>query len=178
MLLAPQYNGVNLPIHGPETSVVYYPWALRNNIQNESIIRRMRVSAPLRYTGKLDKFLMRTDEELEKVAELCGAEVVPHEWGLYQTRNPNARSYKESTPLRLRLLGIPKGHLLVANVEFIANANTCEPDDPNSRSITKGLQAYYGQAGLKLADMDVRQFVALDKLGPATLVDIEPVWSS
>ncbi len=171
---------VHIVEYPPETQVVrdvkgYF--LDDDKVNTESFIRSVTLAPPRICTKSLEWLLERTDEELERAAELCGAEVVPHEWGIVRNER------------RKRLPWQLGSTLLVAKVERIIPV---EPVPEAAKAqVVQGSNAYFS-FGLQrcmhrydLADVHDRQFVyGLNANAESTshttplptyhLVDIEP----
>ncbi len=122
-----------------------------NHADTGSFIRSVTLATPRICTKSLDWLLERTDEELERAAELCDAQVVPHEWGIVR----NAR--RKRTPWQLG------STLLVAKVDRIIPVEPV-PEVAKEKMI-EGTMGYFSfglQRSLHrydLADIHERQFV-------------------
>lgn len=206
MLVAPRYSGIEIPVHDPDV-----PVATSTQLKQPSKFQReiAQAGAPtfLRAAlielldsehapGSLAELLEKTDEELDAVAELCDAEVVGHEWGLYPVKGKGYDyeylRYLPSFSGVYGLEGMPAGHILVAEVELV-----CDPEPEATRGsmgehlsvIKSGLNRYYGEGkgSYQLSDMRWSgryyrpdQFVVGATAGSGAgqagrkLVDIEP----
>lgn len=172
------FKNLDLPVFRGER-VFPYAWMRPLDYNQESFIRGSRIHVPLRRHGapgrQLTDILKRTDEELEHVAQLCGSRVVAHTWGLAQLAPHQQEFYKEIVSKRPRL---PSGYILAAEVELIAGDDRLDYRHPEAAlQIQSGLDAYYGQAGLKLSDMGSNQFMLDSRSQDLVLVDIEPRWA-
>lgn len=180
MLLAPRYQGTELPIFPDSTEVVLYPGGYTPKPGQESFVRAVRMNTPISMLGHLGRILKRTDQELETVAEYCEAPVVEHTWGLAKINSENARPGRRSEFIvrahsRLR---IPRGYLLAAEVAVVPGAKRLETEDSqNYPSITAGLDKYYERKGIKLSDLRLGQFVINASNGQPVMVDVEPFLS-
>lgn len=145
-----------------------------------TFVRTIDFRAPLLSLASLERILARTDEELERVADLCSAEVVPHIWGLIPRKTP--REYRQKKY---------PWHSLVAEVDRI-QADESMPysnlvPEPQWKTVSEGLMHYKRPFQFNrylLADMDLQQFmygrnIAQDACAAPPrlfLVDIEPLY--
>jgi hypothetical protein len=98
---------VFIKIYPPDTEYVGNLWCDMPS-EGTSFIRATELDPPLLCFKSLEQILYKADQELEKVAQFCGAQVVPHEWGLI----PGARKgYRQAQQLG--------DNLLVAKVDRI-----------------------------------------------------------
>lgn len=121
MLVAPKYSKIDVPVFNPDTDVVdmrYDPDPIEN--YETTFVRGLRLGIDPRAQelfSDLGECLESTDEELQRAANACGAEVVPHSWGLLKLPdNPSGRltelaSYSHNI--------VPDGYIVVAEVELI-----------------------------------------------------------
>lgn len=164
----------------PDTPVVRNVKGYFNDAAPEdatSFIRSVTLTTPRICTKSLEWLLKRADDELQTVAELCEAEVVPHQWGIIK----NERRLR--TPWQLG------STLLVAKVDRITPVEPV-PETAHAK-IIDGTNAYFsfGLARLmhryRLADIHDRQFIyGINETARATtgesvepafhLADIEP----
>ncbi|MBP7806973.1 hypothetical protein KA047_00565 [Candidatus Saccharibacteria bacterium] len=118
---------------------------------DSSFIRSVTLTTPRICTKSLEWLLKRADDELQTVAELCEAEVVPHEWGILKNER------------RLRSPWQLGSTLLVAKVDRITPIEPI-PEAAHAK-IIEGTNEYFsfGLARLmhryRLADIHDRQFV-------------------
>jgi hypothetical protein len=113
--------------------------------KDKPFLRHTRIHAP--GASDIHEFLDRTEEELEAVAEFCGATVLPHTFGLYKTRLPKGFCEK-------RLL--PMGYVLAAEVAPIGSPSLSVKQ---SVQIGTGLTRYYqNRSDGILTDITPRQF--------------------
>lgn len=200
MLVAPRYEGLDLPVHDPETFVATwmdtrFPQSFEQVVEGYTVstfVKAMMIQlnnlshAP----GSAAELLEKTDQELEKVAELCGALVAGYEWGLYPVEGKD-QHYKRYLPAAKGLGGIitlPKNHILVAEVDTIKPAPLAERNALNAVDTER----YYreGRGTYQLLDARRRsregthdQFIYGTPVGSseeqpaAHLIDIEPRFS-
>jgi hypothetical protein len=113
--------------------------------KDQPFLRHTRIYAP--GTRNIHELLSRTEDELEAVANFCGAMVLPHTFGLYKIRLP-----KDFCEKRL----LPVGYVLAAEVVPIASPSlTVE----QSVQIGTGLSHYYRTETIgMLTDITPKQF--------------------
>ncbi|HYF96425.1 MAG TPA: hypothetical protein VD947_00100 [Patescibacteria group bacterium] len=197
MVVAPKYQGIEIPLHGPEVDVpgfLDFPTAIREH-EGPTFIRPIGIyfmgiesgSAQERSIAKLglSKILDMTDTELQEVAGLCEASIVGHQWGLHKVPEKKqeilSRYNPHPVPLLSRLL--PEGHIVVAEVDVI-KGSTRLPSNIREK-IRLGNQRYRTKATNqpKLFDTRERQFMVEyledadeynDQNRKTWLVDIEP----
>lgn len=167
----PDYEGPDLPVHSPDTLVATtrhlnqgLVGEMTGGYADPTFVRAVMVQlrdlshAP----GSAGELLERTDRELEVVAKACGALVVGHEWGLYPVEGKGG-NYKRYLPANKGLGGLidlPKGHILVAEVQTIRpatewlSAEEWEERAARAReAVTAGVSAYYENGRYQLFDM-------------------------
>ncbi len=116
MLVAPRYGAIDLPIYGPDTPVVYHAQlSLIHETPGNDLVRHTGIKA-LGFTSLAD-ILRETDTEAERLAELCGAKLIEHSWGLYDY--PEEEAVHVSDLEIPNVTDFPDGYLLVAKVELI-----------------------------------------------------------
>ncbi|HET7673314.1 MAG TPA: hypothetical protein VFK11_02260 [Candidatus Saccharimonadales bacterium] len=206
LVASPEFKDLDLPVFDEATELV---WAQdlfnannadagpkRNQAFPDRVIRPLQMvidDTQLLKNGLMD-ILRRTDEELGVVAEMCGASVVGHEWGLYPAP-PHATQYDGFRPVPPELL--PEDKILVAIVDVIRGTKDILPPGLNIAEgtehwyaptdvygrITQGITHYYdGDRPHKHTDIRDDQFVvgtcpqATGSLEHTWLVDIEPVF--
>ncbi len=149
----------------------------------------------------LSEVLARTDEELERVAKLCGAQVIRHTWRLIEPRPAHGKRLQEAMTEDLsgyRKMGIPRGKALVAEVELLREI---EPlDEASADRVNEDINRYYAAydalcddeelenyRGVILSAIDPEQFVTgVSALAPPNsprqlrLPDVEPrlIWAA
>jgi hypothetical protein len=174
MLLASRFHGLDLKVLEPGSDIEFEPRLIRTDQDRENIVRAVQVQAPWFMMGNLMRVLKKTDEELERIVDICGGVVARHEWCLYPAEQiPPGFSYM--FPAKdLKRLGVPKDHIVAADVEWVKNGSR-RPfigDEPYDR-IENGLESYFSSWGLKQGDTDIRQFVFTPDTAPV-YVDVEP----
>jgi hypothetical protein len=188
MFFASKYHDLDLPVHSPETQVALGGriWAAGKTATGPTFVRGMTIDVP-RQLGRLAKVLTKTDKELELAAQACDATVVEHHWGLYPIRDALPDEYEDYLPADRRRLGMPKGHILVAEVAVVRDATAVSglssPEGVYDR-IFSGLRDYCGVKRLRLSDMKVSAFAtgfvpqttteATETTAREWLIDIEP----
>lgn len=206
VVASPEFRDLDLPVYEEATELV---WAQdlfnannadagpeRNQALPDRVIRPLQMlveDTQLLKNGLMD-ILKRTDDELAVVAEMCGAFVVGHEWGLYPAPQ-HATQYSGFRPLPPELL--PEDHILVAEVDVIRGTKDIVSLDLNIAEgtehwyapteaygrINQGITNYYNDdRPHKHTDIRDDQFVvgtcpqATGNLEHTWLVDIEPVF--
>lgn len=183
MLLAPRYQGLDLPIHGPETEVISKgelkaPEFDAKQLQTPSFIRQI-VAVVYGTEITLVDLLKKTDEELEIAAEYAGATVVGHQWGLA----PAKKGFEHVGFTDKTIKGVPEGHHLVAEVDTILPSGyliTSFKLLSERRQLKQGINEYNELAGTRLNDINSDQFVygtpaaASKQDNDMWLLDIEP----
>jgi|GEM_PF-3139327 hypothetical protein len=181
-----RYNHLDLPIYDPETDIKFGPLtrALVETVTDPSFVRAVRIRTPRRL-GKLTEALKRTDEELDLLAEHCGAIVIKHEWGLYPMphRDDNDRIERYRPDARnMRHLGIPRGHIVAAEIPVLPHFEKLPPEESvrTQKSVDEYLRLTKGPV---LRDMAAHQFGAITPPVDAVttsdtkvLIDVEPLW--
>ncbi len=192
MLVVPKYQGINLPIVDPDTTVLSNANVFPESIEEETaasgaktFYRTVRVNLGAGSQPEtVDALVARTDEELTAVAALCGAKVVEHTWGLYRT--PGAQRVR-----RYGAIALPQGCQLVAEVELIrgeAMALYNRVDPEASELVRAGIRSYYadGKGSYQLSDFQDAGHPRLNQFmlgvsaerpeagSQAWLVDIDP----
>lgn len=167
MLAVPKYRGLELPIFD-ESREVLEPGIDTDRIGNESkFLRPITVVAPEVFDG-LEKVLAVTDTELQVVADICGAEVINHQWGLIKRSNmPQDFLDALAEPeCNWRSDLLPSGYCMVAEVDTLIPEN-----DP---SFLNGFHLSYDQIRYlanRLMDSYIRPAHAL---GYIILTDMWP----
>ncbi len=183
MLANPRYHGLDLPVYPPETEIVVPSQRKRafdcQPRANDQVwfVRPVSLDAPF-YPTLLD-CLKDTDKELNRVAELCNAETVDHEWGFIDEQNVIKDNWKTRNSLRL----LPEGYLLVAKVAVI-DPDFKQPPRYELESLYQGLSKYLDNRQPNkpyLNDICLRQFMyGLNKARISQqrlwLLDIEPLF--
>lgn len=180
-LLAPRYTGIEIPVFSPDTRVCHrYELGELGSSEDERVRDGSFVRAvlfeppPTMIEHSLADVLGRTDEELERVARLCGAVTLKPKWGLFQTDNLSQfhGGYHQSPQPQL-----PNGYILLAQVDLVPDAREIN-NKKTLRKISKGIDNYYTRSAKDwLRDIKPEQFVkSKTKDAPPTLVDIEPYW--
>ncbi|MEO8784962.1 MAG: hypothetical protein ABI221_01360 [Candidatus Saccharimonadales bacterium] len=144
---------------------------------SETFVRRSYVRAV--GFSCLRDVLRITDEELGLASELCQANLIGYQWGLF----PVSSRYRQIMPTQFNLL--PNGYALAAEVGIIRDVEDLSNDSFN-RTIPDGLEQYARLRNAKhnqpdaprLSDLRRGQFVS--GLGPDDrradwLIDIEPM---
>lgn len=173
MVDRPRVIGLELPVYDPETLVVD-AGNLDFERQDTRVVRSIHAYSNLAFSS-LKSFLATADEELERAADMCKAEVVNHSWGLIQRYV--GKSFVVDGDI------MPLGYSLVAEVNVIAMPEITS-SIPSDRRIRRGCKRYNRLKGLRHSDIHPRQFlygVDLEEVrrdGQAKpkdwLVDIEP----
>lgn len=138
-----------------------------------TVLREIWIIPPRFCVRSLRYILQRTDEELSRVAELCDAKVIPHEWGLVRGSNPFF-SPKQ----------VPRDKHLVAKVNVIKPADNT-PSDIEEKMI-EGVSIYNSKYRRYGIDMHKGQFMYgvnsshndEEETPSLYLVDIEPKFRS
>lgn len=141
-----------------------------------TFVRRVRVCSPRFSLSTLERLLAIADHEFENVADLCGAEVIPHTWGIL----PNARNMTSKSRR------IPNGRSpVVVEVDRIIE-NTALQETYDLQTVYKGLKRYnrHSWARKKLDDMkSPYQFMLGANANDVSrqraalfLIDIEPIF--
>lgn len=189
-------NVLELPVYPPGTQVLDTAGlrALESPdspvCRDGKVLRGVHINVDLNGSGQsaedLPFILERTDEELERVARLCGAEVVPHSWGLL---HDPARSYPDHRPRRTAAELVPEDHIVVAEVDVIKGALSLGSEyairgfGSTIDAVEAGVREYHAEEeGWMLTDMGYPQFVigtggtegASDNTARPVLVDIDP----
>ena len=147
MLLAPKFNKVDLPIFDEDVFVAerYSLPVIEKCIDEDAtkIVRAACIWTPPDCTMSLDKVLKTTDEQLDILAERCGAFVIEHEWGLYRPPEEERRRFSYYRPSRrVHALNIPQGHILVAEVNRLRNTRSLATSPDDKYRIDAAGQAY------------------------------------
>lgn len=107
-----KYKGLDLPVFNGETPLLLSKSELYaiDLVEPEAttILRRVDWMKPA--DMQFPAFLQLAENELERVAEACGAEVVNHEWALYDHTGIREVSYN---------LDLPPNHTLAAEVSVV-----------------------------------------------------------
>lgn len=157
--------------------------AARSDSIPDQFIRSIDVYPPRLSLKSLKRLVTTTDRELQKCADMCDAEVIPHTWGLIST------FYSQLPWKRYANLS------LVARVDYIDGAIIPNDLDPAGDTVPVNIQeqvhegvARYNHPLRRLSrrhlyDMRPSQFMYgrnvnnPDQIDPAIfLVDIEPVY--
>ncbi len=166
-----RYSGLDLPVYGPETPLTDVADLRRaapeqlDTLTADTFLRDVRISVAYdardatHVPGNLLHILERTDEELAIAAELCGAEVVGHQWGLFH--DPDGVQHRQED--RSALYGaehlIPEDHYLVAEVDIIRGAVNMSPLNALRIFQRTGLGAVKVAFGLKAYELGRRERV-------------------
>lgn len=152
-----KYRKLDLPVFKPETEIVstnYLAARSARGVEADSVVRRTRVRAQ-GYSNLAD-VLAVADESFEIAAQMIGARVVAHEWGLF--RDPGTCPY-------LTLYGnpdlLPKDHVLVAKVDVIRSISGITHEQEDKIREAKRLnteRAQRGQATVHWDDWRERQY--------------------
>lgn len=173
MLLAPKYEGLDLPVHDPDTFVatnreLKSPTFAQDFTGNYTVPKIVRaVAIQLKHLAHAPRsaaeMLDRTDRELDAVAELCGALVVGYEWGLYKVdgRDPTYRKYIPALQGLGGIIDLPKNHILVAEVDVVKPTVTEQDralgyDAPWRAEVREGVSEYYGNGSGTYQLFDMR----------------------
>jgi hypothetical protein len=156
MLVAPEFQGLDLPIHDPDTDVLTGDqYCHADELDTPTFIRTITIISHTR-DASLAEILKITDQELDTVTELCGALVVGYQWGLQPSEHLPSRYG------RYTFRGMPRGHRLVAEVDTLL----CPPvDDDNNdlvesdKKLATGITEYYRLNGTRLYDIRWDQFM-------------------
>lgn len=131
-------------------------------------------------TMNFAELLDKTDTELNAIAQLTGAQVIPHTWGLWKTptspRDHRAYGHYTAPP---KTLNIPAGHILVAEVDIVRNCTEIEPFSELGKQISQGTSAYRQRPGMRLFDYYgagnlSHGFTDHEPMEQAYVTDIEP----
>lgn len=117
MLISPEYAGIEIPIFNPETQVVNL---ISDPLEQdgETFVRGVRAAPGSdKYFRDLPEYLDFADEELKTAADACGAQVVPHEWGLFELPDNAPRRLTHFSEHNHNI--VPEGYILVAETELI-----------------------------------------------------------
>ncbi|HUP26743.1 MAG TPA: hypothetical protein VM124_03820 [Candidatus Limnocylindrales bacterium] len=164
-----------LPVYEPETKVVYTKPGLREAAKgpDETMVRRVRLGTTLSDMS-LKEMLEVADNGFTAVASKCGAQVVPHSWGLYRVGAEDNRydELHDSHPL------LPPDHILVAEVDVIRSLSKATYGQ--ALQINRARRAYEESTeGLVWRESQPPQFGnGLARGGNAVrlwLIDIEPI---
>lgn len=164
-----------LPMYGPETKVVSTKPGLREAAKgpDETIVRRVRLGTTLGGIT-LEETLKIADSGFAAVASKCGAQVVPHAWGLYRVgaQDNQYDELHDSHPL------LPPDHILVAEVDVIRSLT--KVTDPQYLRVNQARRAYEESAeGLVWKESQPYQFgngiIDCDNVTRLWLFDIEPI---
>lgn len=177
MLLAPRYNGLDIPVLPPETEVIFYPKPHRPQPEEDSFVRAVKVRTPHFAFSSLGRALHRTDQELAEIAERCEIDIVEHRWGLVKLSPQKRQQHWEFVRNMRPELRIPRGHVVVAEVETIHGGSTVvEQGHPDISKITSGMDAYHRGKGIKLGDVNLKQVMLRPPFNDCVFVDIEPIF--
>jgi len=85
MLVAPRYDGIELPLFAAGTPVLQGKLAMMEAAkrgQQDSFVRAVVVRSPHKPPKpEIIDFLELADQELNLIAQLCGSQAVKHWWG-------------------------------------------------------------------------------------------------
>jgi hypothetical protein len=185
-----RYTHIDLPTFCPNMPIASNHFEYEAAADDTSALTFLRIARigintknPIKGLGEL---LVRTDKELNELAELCDARVVDHTWGLYPTQDPPAEhvEWEQYTKASTKL-NIPKGYILAAEVEKIIDAKHVH-QVPYRPQLGDGLAAYSrSQRAYRLGDPGIQQFVfegtadnpieRISQPGKPVIVDIEPI---
>jgi hypothetical protein len=174
MVDRPKYIGLELPIYDADTQVVEAKDPLAFEGSSTQVVRAIHTYSEVAFSS-LKKLLATADEELERAADMCKAQVVDHSWGLIQ------RDVGKLFVVNGDIM--PRDYSLVAEVNVIAPRRTIISCQPSIR-IRRGCERYNHLKGLRQNDIRPRQFlhgVDLEEVSTSGrikpkdwLVDIEP----
>lgn len=138
-----------------------------SNLETDRFIRRIRC-VPFTGALSLKETLRRTSETLEDAAEMCGATVIDHSWGLLSLDAMN--TYYRGACI--------DSYGIVANVEVIRQLT--HPTDIQESEIDNGLYRYSKETGhsFRWLDRGIHQFSRGESAISGSglfLIDIDPV---
>lgn len=188
MLLAPRFAGLDLPVFEPEARPVTnrnleYAAEAASIAEDPTFVRAVSLRVENIKHERVAKLLRHTDEELERVAALCGARVIEHTWGLAEIGDDRSGEYAQYTNLDWWIKRqLPKNHILAARVTALKDARKLkyEPSLRAYERVSTGVDAYYGvQTGYILADfkkakVSGEQFVT--GISPVENTDDRDLW--
>ncbi|MBW3569077.1 hypothetical protein KY385_03015 [Candidatus Parcubacteria bacterium] len=183
MIAVHHFSGLELPVYSPETVVVNRGnfEAQATRASESTFIRPAYLEIDEDRHGSLKGVIDTTNEDLEVIANGCGALVVGHQFGLYKIDGSNLKTYERYIPRRLPRQFFPRGYILVAEVEIVrdsapVNALPDELSTPFVERILKGVDSYRLGKDYGLWDIGPDQFLAPteDLSSSLWLVDIEP----
>lgn len=181
MSAIPKYEGLDLPVHDPDTFVatsrdlsgsmvgeITEGYTVPTFVRAVAITLRDLSHAP----ESAAELLAATDRELQAVARLCGALAADYEWGLFPVGSSDSK-YRGYIPGNTGLGGVvklPRNHILVAEVATIKpeSLGSGKGDEQASReAIRDGVEAYYGEGRGTYQLFDMRYEPARDaRSGP------------
>jgi hypothetical protein len=171
------FTGFDLPVWSAETEVRRTPQEFRAAaIEGEpSFVRSTRLMG-LGFTS-LQTCLEVADQEFAVAADMCGAKVVEHEWGLKPRTPADTDAYGRLVyPENL----VPEGYVLVAQVQTLPNLMPISAAPDHRHDITQGVEQYQSRQADSsiptLNDITPAQFTVqhTPQGSQRWLVDIEP----
>lgn len=176
-----RHPGLDLPVFPADTPILHHPWEFELEVAagEEEFVRSVSVDVPAGLS--LQNALAYTDEELDIAAEISGASVIPHQWGLVLSTKENTDRDHNYGPSGAHL--VPDGYLLTAAVEVVQGRALPLLSEELTQAVDEKLFAYGTLAApttrYRLKDMHAGQCVGVEEPGspePAQtiIVDIEP----
>ncbi len=112
-----RYSGIEIPVVSPETKVINL---ISDPLEEDgpTFVRGIR-AAPnsSEYFSDLPEYLDFADNELAIAAKACGAQVVPHQWGLFALPDKAPRRLTHFSNHNHNI--VPEGYILVAETEIV-----------------------------------------------------------
>ena len=142
-------DGLALAIYSSDEIVVPkggIPAFIKQNPEANTFLRAVMAFLPrslydVPASDRLGKLLKKIDEELELLARLCGANVLYHQWGLWDMGKHRDDFAATWPPQKLQL---PDNHAIVANVPVIRDIEPVISLSTESKHILLGLSMYEG----------------------------------
>ncbi len=150
-------NCNNLPVYPADAPLLRSKNDIYDAVdrQQPTVLREMRLEGSVLGATSLRTTLAAVDSMFYEIADICGAKVPEHRWGLMQKPEPaeGGRLIKER-----RHTLIPRGYLLVAEVAVIGDISPLSPEQ--KVRIDEGIKAYHrNDPSVRWTDHGSHQFV-------------------
>jgi hypothetical protein len=173
-------SGLELPIFGRDTDVAEkgrIPEAIARSI-GSTFVRGIATAelSKAHPEDRLGLLLQTADNEFEEIARHCQAEVIPHEWGLWDPGDKKRSYVAYEASYKLHL---PPRLIVVAKVNIVRNGQEINASSEQGRQIVEGVEAYKSTNPAVIPyDTDWSSFIDgrtdSDSSHKRYLVDIEP----
>lgn len=158
-----RFSGLELPVYDESTPLAFTPREMLTSAKaGNNFLRAVGMDSPPGCFDSLKELLDKTDEEVQRFAELCEAGTVGHEWGFYPEKaaRQHMGMWTWSGIKKCYVdIDIPEEFIVVARVNSISHIRVADEKEVEiSHKRERGYIKYRKLSGIRLRDLNSNQF--------------------